>query len=60
MKNDFIKLEYPNILEILSSYCKTYIGKNLAESLEPSSNKLQVERLLGETTEATCLIEQLR
>ena len=27
------KLEYNKILEILSNYCKTYIGKNIAINL---------------------------
>lgn len=59
MKNDFIKLEYNNILDILSSYCKTYIGKNIASSLLPSSKKTEVESILSETTEACNLINQV-
>lgn len=58
MKSDFIKLEYNNILSTLASYCKTYIGKNLAENLLPSSKKTEVEKLLSETTEAYNLINQ--
>lgn len=50
------KLEYNKILDKLSLYCKTYIGKNLAINLEPSSNKESVNNLLVETSEAINLI----
>ena len=50
------KLEYNKILEILSTYCNTYIGKNKALSLLPSSNKEVVKSLLFETQEAVNLI----
>lgn len=50
------KLEYNKILEKLSLYCKTYIGKNFAENLNPSSNKEYVNTLLTETSEAINLI----
>lgn len=50
------KLEYNKILDKLSLYCKTYIGKNLAIKLEPSSNKEYVNNLLLETSEAINLI----
>ena len=56
MKKDYTKLEYEKILEILSSYCKTYIGKNFSENLIPSSNSIEVSNLLLETKEALTLI----
>ena len=49
-------LEYNKILDRLQSYCKTYIGKEIASNLEPSFEKLQVEALLEYTNEATSLI----
>lgn len=52
------KLEYPAILEKLSSYCHTYLGKDLAYNLLPSNNKETVENLLNETQEATNLIQR--
>ena len=59
MKNDFIKLEYNTILDILSSYCKTYIGKDFAQNLIPSTQKDEVKKLLSETSEACNLVCQL-
>ena len=50
------KLEYNKILEKLSLYCYTYIGKNLATQLKPISKKEKVEKLLKETFEASSLI----
>ena len=59
MRSDFIKLEYNAILDILSSYCKTYIGKDLVQNLVPSSKKEEVKRMLAETSEACNLINQI-
>lgn len=56
MKNDYYKLEYDKILNILSSFCKTNIGKELALSLIPSCNKLEVKNNLAITSEA-CLLK---
>lgn len=56
MKSDYTKLEYEKILEKLSSYCKTYIGKQISENLLPSSEPTKVSNLLLETTEAVKLI----
>lgn len=56
MKSDYTKLEYEKILEILSSYCKTYIGKHFSENLLPSSDSIEVSNLLLETSEALILI----
>lgn len=49
------KLEYNKILEKLSLYCKTYIGKAFAMQLKPSNKKEKVEKLLKETSETTTL-----
>lgn len=50
------KLEYPTILEKLSSYCHTDLGKNLCLCLKPSSNNTIVSNLLQETQEAIKLL----
>ncbi len=52
------KLEYNKILEILSTYCITYLGKEEALNLLPSNNKEKVKQLLSETYEAVSLIER--
>lgn len=52
------KLEYSNILEKLSSYCITNLGRQLCLDLTPSSAKEQVFHLLQETNEAIKLIVQ--
>ncbi|MCI8486410.1 MAG: hypothetical protein HFJ20_04850 [Clostridia bacterium] len=59
MKNCYYKLEYDKILQILSNYCQTDIGKNIALNLEPSNNKLEVKHLQSETTEAINLTSKL-
>ena len=46
------KLEYNLIIDKLSLFCKTYIGKAFCASLIPSSNKEQVKKILNETEEA--------
>ena len=51
-KNCLEKLEYNKILEQLSLYCKTYIGRNFAIRLQPNSNINRVKNLLNETDEA--------
>lgn len=48
-------LEFYKIIEKLKNNCITYIGKNLAESLVPSSNFEEVKRLQQETSEACSL-----
>ena len=47
------KLEYNKILEILESFAKTYLGKNLCRNLKPSIN---VTFLLEQTNQALGLI----
>lgn len=46
------KLEYNKILDILSSFCKTYIGKDICFNLLPSTDKIKVQKSLDETNEA--------
>ncbi len=50
------KLEYNKILELLETYCQTYIGKEKAHNLLPSNNKQIVQKLLNETDEGVRLI----
>lgn len=50
------KLEYNKILNILSNYCITYLGKALCMQLLPSNNKKDVENMLKETEEACNLL----
>ena len=52
------KLEYNNILEILSTYCNTYLGKEISLSLLPSNNVNDVDLMLSETYEAVNLINR--
>ena len=44
MNSNLIKLEFDKILQILSSYCKTYIVKNLISNLLPSSDPIEVRK----------------
>ena len=52
------KLEYDQILQKLSEYCHTYIGKEKALCLEPSSDKEFVNKSLLETSQAVSLIDR--
>lgn len=53
MNNNYLeKLEYNKILEILSSYAKTYIGKKLSLELKPSFNAIDVSNLQLQTSQA--------
>lgn len=46
------KLEYSEIIKLISNYCKTYIGKETVLKLSPCFDSDEVSHLLGETTEA--------
>ena len=50
------KLEYNKIIDILSSFCITYVGKDICYNLMPQSSKNVVEQMLAETKEAVNLI----
>ena len=54
------KLEFNKILDILSEYCTTTIGKNLAKTLHPETKKEIVSYSLKETDEAISLIYKKR
>ncbi len=56
MNYNLEKLEFNKILEILSNYCITSIGKNLALNTLPSNSIKKVKFLLEETFEAVNLI----
>ena len=58
MNNNLIKLEYNKILDIISTYCKTYIGKKYVSELRPSNNKNDVENMLNETSQGVILIQR--
>ncbi len=52
------KLEYNRILDILSTFCSTYLGKNYVLALTPSNNKAYVTSILSETANAVALMER--
>ena len=58
MDNNLLKLEYNKILEKVSNYCKTYIGKQYISELRPSCNKKEVQEMLNETSEGVVLIQR--
>ena len=49
------KLEYDKILENLSKYCITYMGKEYVKELTPSNSISKVQNMLNETFEAVNL-----
>lgn len=57
MNNNYLsKLEFNTILQNLSSFCSTYMGKNLALNLTVSNKYEVVSKKLAETEEAVNLI----
>lgn len=56
MEKNLFKLEYNKIIEILSKYCITYIGKDLCGTLVPSNKSGTVQYNLNQTTEAVRLL----
>ena len=58
MNKNLLKLEYDKILDIVSSYCKTYIGKKYVAELRPSHNKSDVLLMLKETSQGVILIQR--
>ena len=58
MNKNLLKLEYDKILDIVSSYCKTYIGKKYVAELRPSHNKSDVLLMLKETNQGVILIQR--
>ena len=58
MNNNLKKLEFDKILENVSKYCKTYIGKTYASELRPSQNKEEIQKMLDETSQGVILIQR--
>ena len=58
MNNNLLKLEYNKILDIISNYCKTHIGKKYIAELRPSNNKNDVQNMLNETSQGVILIQR--
>ena len=56
MNTKIDKLEFNKILDILSSYSKTYIGKEHIENLKPMQAKKDIEKALKQVTEGTILL----
>ena len=57
MNTKYLKtLEFDKIIEKLTTYCKTYIGKNQVANLLPSFDHYHVADLLEITSEATSLV----
>ena len=57
MNNNYLeKLEYNQIINILSNNCITYIGKNYVQDLKPSNKIDEVRAMLDETNEATSIL----
>ncbi len=55
MDINLIKLEFNKIINILTNYCITSKGKELARNLLPSNNFNEVQNMLDETKEAVSL-----
>lgn len=58
MNNNLKKLEFNKILENISNYCKTYIGKKYTEELRPSQDKSEVQKTLAETSQGVILMQR--
>lgn len=54
------KLEYYKILEILQTFCSTYLGQEFCTALKPVHTKGDVLNLLLETTEAVSISRKKR
>lgn len=58
MNNNLKKLEFDKILEAVSYYCKTYIGKQYVAELRPSQKCEEVQNMLNETSQGVVLIQR--
>ena len=54
----FEKLEYYRILDILSGFAKTYVGRNLVTNLRPSFDVLDVANLQLQTSQAVDMVNK--
>ena len=58
MNNNLKKLEFDKILDAISNYCKTYIGKKYVSELRPSQDSEEVQHALNETSQCVVLIQR--
>jgi len=58
MNNNLKKLEFDKILEAISNYCKTYIGKKHVSELLPSQDVEDVQNMLNQTAQGVVLIQR--
>ena len=59
MDNKYLeKLEFNNIKKMLANLTNTFEGKKLANTLIPSSNSLEVQSMLSETSDSVNLINE--
>ena len=58
MNKNLLKLEYNKIIQILSNYCITYIGKEKCDSLIPENKQSRVQYMLNQTSEASALLNR--
>ena len=58
MNNNLMKLEFNKILDAISNYCKTYIGKKYVSELRPSQVREEVQKMLNETSQGVILIQR--
>ena len=58
MNNNLKKLEYDKILNNISNYCKTHIGKKYTAELRPSQDFEEVQQMLNETSQGVVLIQR--
>src|SRR5574344_819077 len=58
MNKNLLKLEYNKIIEILSNYCITYIGKEKCNGLIPENKQTRIQYMLNQTSEATSLLDR--
>ncbi len=58
MNNNLKKLEFNKILDAISNYCKTYIGKKYVSELRPSQVREEVQKMLDETSQGVILIQR--
>lgn len=57
MNEKYLKtLEYDKVIHKLSTYCKTYIGKECVKTLFPECNKYKIENSLEQTSESVSLL----
>lgn len=58
MNNNLKKLEFDKILEAISNYCKTHIGKTYVAELRPFQDAEEVQHMLSETSQGVVLIQR--